>query len=327
LTDRPHHASSAEPPDPSGSSGSSHPPGSFDPVDPFDPFDPSDVFGPLGPDGKPKELPAIDTRVAHTSRVYDYLLGGTNNFAVDRDVARDAFAAYPGGVHGARADARANRAFLGRAVRYLAAEAGIRQFVDVGPGIPSADNTHAVAQQVAPSARVVYVDNDPMVLAHAHKLLESNAPRGTTAYVHCDLREPDVILRRAAATLDLSEPVGLVLVGLLHVVPDEDDPHGLVARLMRALAPGSYLAVSHLASDTRPRQMAEVGQRLQQAMARTNPPALRSVQEITRFFDGLDLVEPGIVRAVEWRPDGETPRGQHPARTPLYGGVARKPAP
>ena len=279
-----------------------------------------DASGPSDePDG------TIDITVAHTSRVYDYLLGGTNHFAVDREVAQHAFAAYPGGVDGARADARANRAFLGRVVRYLAGEAGIRQFLDIGTGIPSADNTHAVAQQAVSSARIVYVDNDPIVLAHSHSMLTGH-PRGATAYVHADLRQPDVIVKKAAATLDLHQPIALMLIGLLHVIPDDDDPYRLVAQLVDAVPPGSYLAISHITSDVEPQHMSQVMERLGHTMHQSNPPALRTLPAVVRFFDGLEPVEPGIVPVNAWRPDHQPPASQHPARrSPLYGGLGRKP--
>ena len=202
---------------------------------------------PRWPAGHPVE---IDSTVAHSARVYDYLLGGSDNFAVDRDAARQV-AAFVGGMDNARAEARANRAFLGRAVRWLAAEAGIRQFLDIGTGIPNADNVQTIALRAAPDARVVSVDHDPVVLAHAHQLLGPGDP-ARTAYVQADLRDPDVILARAARTLDLAEPVALLLVGVLHHVADPDDPHAIVAHLVRNLAPGSYLAVSHLATSARP---------------------------------------------------------------------------
>ncbi|MGH9213202.1 MAG: SAM-dependent methyltransferase [Acidimicrobiales bacterium] len=280
----------------------------------------------------PKRAPAntyggeaidIDTTVAHTSRVYDYLLGGTNNFAVDRAVAENAFATYPGGLDGVRADARANRGFLVRSVRYLAREAGVRQFLDIGTGIPNADNTHAVAQAVSPDARVVYVDNDPIVLAHAHQLL-SSAPDGVTAYVQGDVRTPARILQLAADTLDFTEPVALVLVGLLHVIPDAADPHGIVATLVDAVVPGSYLAISHMTNDPPTGVMAEVTQRLDRAMHRTNPPALRSEADVRRFLAGLELVEPGVVEVDKWRPEGGGSRANHGRATPVLGGVARK---
>jgi trans-aconitate methyltransferase len=269
----------------------------------------------------------IGTARAHTSRIYDYLLGGTNNFAVDREVAEHVFSAYPGGLDGVRTDARANRAFLGRAVRHLAGEAGVRQFLDIGTGIPNADNVHAVLQQAAPDSRVVYVDNDPIVLAHAHELLD-DTPTGRTNYVDGDLREPGAILDQASGTLDLDEPVAVLLLGILHVIPDEADPHTIVATLLDAVPPGSYLALSHMASDIQPDAMAEVYDRLDQTTRDTNPPALRSRAEVSRFFDGLDLVDPGVVQVDRWRPDdGAASAAPQPGERvpPLYAAVARKP--
>jgi SAM-dependent methyltransferase len=272
---------------------------------------------------------SIDSTVAHTSRVYDYLLGGNDNFAVDREVAEHAFAAYPGGIDGARADARANRGFLARSVRYLAGEAGIRQFLDIGTGIPTAGNVHAVAQAAAPTARVVYVDNDPIVLAHAHALLVA-AEEGTTGFVEGDFREPDRILEKVADTLDLDQPAALMLIGLLHVIPDDDEPHQMVSTLLDALAPGSYLALSHMANDIQPEMMDIVHERLERTMRTTNPPAFRSRADIERFFDGLELVEPGIVHLDEWRPDPDTKpangrAARRPRIAPLYCGVGRVP--
>jgi hypothetical protein len=239
-------------------------------------------------------------------------------------VAQHVFAAYPGGLDGARADARANRAFLGRAVRYLVAEAGIRQFLDIGTGIPNADNTHAVAQQTDPACRIVYVDNDPIVLAHAHSLLKGT-PEGATAYVDGDFREPKWVLSRAALTLDLSQPVAIVLVGLLHVIPDDGDPQGIVAALLDAVPSGSYLAISHMTSDLEAGDMAVVSDRLDENMHSSNPPALRSRDEVMAFFEGVELVEPGLVRVADWRPDGGAGAGANGRRALVYGGVGRKP--
>jgi hypothetical protein len=270
-----------------------------------------------------RDLVSIDPTVAHTSRIYDYLLGGDNHFAVDREVAEHAFAAYPGGLDGARDDARANRAFLGRVVRFLARDAGIRQFLDIGPGIPDSANTHQMAQAVAPECRVVYVDNDAIVLAHAHELLTGD-PDGATAYLQGDLRRPDAILAHAASTLDLSRPVGLLLVGVLHVVPDADDPQGCVARLAEGLAPGSHVAISHMTNETMEgADLDAVGRRLDERMRASNPPALRDRAGVAAFLDGLDLVEPGLVALPEWRPDAGDAASARP--TPLLGGVARKP--
>jgi hypothetical protein len=265
----------------------------------------------------------IDTSVAHTSRVYNYLLGGDDNFAIDRQVAEQAFANYPGGLDAARVDARANRAFLGRAVRYLANEAGVRQFLDIGTGIPDAGNTHALAAQVAPDARIVYVDNDPIVLAHAHALL-GGRPDGAAAFVDGDLREPRTILARAAAVLDLTQPVGIILVGVLHVIPDRDRPFDHVATLVDAVAPGSHLVVSHMTDDVEVDDMALVARRLDESMGSTYPPALRSRADVLRFFSGLDPVEPGLVSAPDWRPDGPAPDEDCPRPVPLLAGVARK---
>src|SRR6266568_6090442 len=178
------------------------------------------------------------------ARVQDYWLGGKDNSAADREAAEQAIAANPG----IRRDVRANRAFLVRAVRYLAAERGIRQFLDIGAGIPTANSTHEVAQSVAPACRVVYVDNDPVVLAHARALLTST-PQGATAYIDADLRDTEKILAQAAQTLDFSRPVAIVLMAILHLIEDADDPYGIITKLLSAVPPGSYLALSHIASD------------------------------------------------------------------------------
>jgi hypothetical protein len=266
----------------------------------------------------------IDITVAHTSRVYDYLLGGTDHFEVDREVAEHAFSAWPGGVEGARADARANRTFLGRVVRYLAAEVKLRQFIDIGPGIPTADNTHAVAQDVDPESRVVYVDNDPIVLAHAHDLLVGGT-RGRTDYIQSDLCDPGTILEKAAGTLDLAQPVGVVVIGVLHVIPDHARPYDALHQLMGSVAPGSHLAVSHIVMDDQKPEMFAVSARLHAAMHATNPPAFRSWAEIHRFFDGLELVEPGLVPIRRWRPDPAETSYESLRLGRVYGGVGRKP--
>src|SRR5215813_1674854 len=190
------------------------------------------------------ERPAFDTSVAHQARMYDYWLGGKDNFAADRKAAVEALAAYPGMAH----LARANRAFLGRLIRCLAGEAGIRQFLDIGTGIPTANNTHQVAQEVAPESRVVYVDYDPVVLSHARALLTST-PEGATDYIDADLRDPGSILEKAARTLDFTKPVAVTMLAILHAIGDEEDPYGIVAKIMEALPSGSYLAISHLPSD------------------------------------------------------------------------------
>jgi hypothetical protein len=263
--------------------------------------------------------PEIDTSVAHVARVYDYLLGGKANFAVDRRAAERAYAAWPGGLDGVRADARAHRALLGRVVRYLAGEAGIRQFLDIGTGIPKENNTHEVAQQVAPDSRIVYVDYDPIVLAHAHKLLRSTS-EGACAYIYGDLRDPETIVRKAADTLDFGRPAAIVLFGILHFFADAQRPHAIVAQLVNALAPGSYLAISHLARDVESDALTETFGRLNPQMSES--VVLRTHDEVARFFDGLDLVEPGVVQLPQWRPD---PGDAVPSRPlPMWCAVGRK---
>jgi SAM-dependent methyltransferase len=265
----------------------------------------------------------IDSSVPHPARIYDYLLGGTVNFAVDREAAEYSTAAMPGGSDTARAIVRANRDFLGRAVRYLASDAGVRQFLDIGTGIPNADNVHAVAHQAAPDARVVYVDNDPIVLAHAHTLLAAAADSATTTYVHGDLHDPGDILDKAAATLDFARPVAIVVVGVLHFFRDDEDPWGMVARLVDAAVPGSYLAISHLASDIEPEMMAALAERYDDTVP--EPMVVRSRDEVARFFDGLEMVEPGLVPINEW-PEAQAMPGPAAGWTlPVHGGIGRKP--
>lgn len=266
----------------------------------------------LGPAGA--EPAPFDTSVAHMARVYDYWLGGKDNFAADREAAEQAIAANPGILR----DVRANRAFLARAVRYLAAERGIRQFLDIGTGIPTANNTHEVAQSVTPECRVVYVDNDPVVLVHARSLLTS-APQGATAYIEADLRDPQEILGAAAQTLDFSRPVAVTLRAILHLIPAEADPYQIVATLMAAVPPGSYLAISHPASDIRPAAVAEMSRRMNVRLGPTRG-TLRDQAAVTRFFDGLALVEPGILQPQWWRP----PDAVAEAEVAVWCGVARK---
>ena len=259
----------------------------------------------------------IDTSVAHAARVYDYLLGGRANFRVDREAAERAYAAFPGGIDGVRADVRLHRAALGRVVRYFVEDAGIRQFLDIGTGIPQENNVHQVAQDTAPDARIVYVDRDPIVLAHAHQLLRGT-PEGTISYIYGDLHEPQPILSEAAKTLDFSQPTAVMLFGILHFFSDADDPRGLISELLAPLPPGSGLALSHLASDLHSEEMSETFKRLSSNLA--EPVTLRSQGEVASLFGDLDLVEPGVAQAGQWRPDPQT--GGVPAQTWL--GVARK---
>jgi hypothetical protein len=259
----------------------------------------------------------IDTSQAHAARVYDYLLGGKANFRVDREAAARAYAAFPGGVEGVRADVLLHRAALGRAVQYFVRDAGIMQFIDIGTGIPQENNVHEVARRAAPGARIVYVDRDPIVLAHAHQLLRGT-PEGTVSYIYGDLHDPQPILREAAKTLDLSQPTAVMLFGILHFFSDADNPSGLLSELMAALPPGSGMALSHLASDLHSEEMSETFKRLSSNMA--EPVTLRSHDEVAALFGELELVEPGVAQAGQWRPDPET--GAVPAQTWL--GVARK---
>jgi hypothetical protein len=262
-------------------------------------------------------MPDFDTSVPHIARVYDYWLGGTDNFAADRAMGERTLQAYPNLVY----SVRANRAFLARAVRFLVREAGIRQFLDIGTGIPTANNTHEVAQRIAPDSRIVYVDNDPVVLAHAQALL-SSTPEGACAYLDADLRDPDTILARAAETLDFGQPVAVMLIAVMHFVGDDAEAGAIMQRLMAAGVPGSYVTLSHAASDIDAAQMAEMIRRLNESTAEQT--TLRDRAGVTRLFAGLELVEPGVIRAAEWRPDTDQEAASPAA---LWGGVARKPGP
>ena len=245
----------------------------------------------------------IDTSKAHAARVYDYLLGGRANFKVDREAADLVYAAWPGGIDAVRADVRQHRAALGRVVRYFVRDAGITQFLDIGTGIPKENNVHEVAQAEQPTARIVYVDRDPIVLAHAHQLLRGRR-EGETSYIYGDLHDPQPILLDAAKTLDFSRPAAVMLFGILHFFSDADDPRGLIGQLMAPLPPGSGLAISHLASDLHSEEMAETFNRLNSRMAES--VTLRSQDEVAALLTGLDLVEPGVVQTTQWRPDPAT---------------------
>jgi trans-aconitate methyltransferase len=262
--------------------------------------------------------PGVDPTVPNPARVWNYWLGGKDNFQVDREVGEQTLRALP--VVGVLA--RADREFLGRAVRYLAGEAGVRQFLDIGTGIPTANNTHQVAQAIAPEARIVYTDNDPVVLAHARALLTSTLP-GRTDYIDADLREPDKILGSASETLDFSQPVAVLLLAILGFISDSEDPHAIVARLMDALPSGSYLVISHPAKDVSD-EMAEAAR-----IWNERSPyeiVLRSPAVIARFFEGMELLEPGVVQLPQWRPDPPEPDiGSATSQVvPHYCGIGRK---
>ena len=251
----------------------------------------------------------------HIARVYNYWLGGKDNFAADREMGERTIAAYPA----LPLSARANRAFLVRVVEFLADEVGIRQFLDIGTGLPTANNTHEVAQRVAPECRIVYVDNDPIVLSHAQALLTSSR-EGACAYIDADLHDPGTILDSAAETLDFGKPIAVMFLASIHFVGDLNEASAIVKRVMDACAPGSYLAISHPAIDIAAEQVAEMVRRLNETtLQKTN---LRDRASVARLFEGYDLVEPGVVRAPEWRP-----RSAMEAASPaaLWAGVARKP--
>ena len=250
----------------------------------------------------------------HSARVWNYLLGGKDNFAADRGVGEMIVASFPD----IALIARLQRRFLVQAVSFLAGEAGITQFLDIGTGLPSADNTHQVAQQIAPTSRIVYVDNDPLVLVHAGALLTSS-PEGACDYIEADVRDPETILRGAARTLDFTQPIALTMLGILGQIPDSDEPHSIVTRLLAALPSGSYLALSD-GTDT--------NQALNEAIAVYNANSassyhLRSPEQIARYFDGLELVEPGVTTTSRWRP-GPVDVGRDPSEVDAVCGIGRK---
>jgi hypothetical protein len=267
-----------------------------------------------GTAGQSARLP-FDTSVANQARIYDYLLGGKDNYEADRAATQAILAIYPGMAF----NAKANRAFLGRAVRFLAGEAGIRQFLDIGTGIPTAGNTHQVAQAVAPEARVVYVDYDPVVLAHARALLTSHQA-GATEYIDADLRDTGTVLRGARQLLDFTKPVAITLLAILHAMPDGYDPHAIVAELLDAVPPGSYLAVSHIASDLLDAETQQGLTGVSDSMTQQDF-VFRARDEVMRFFDGTDLVPPGLVRVEDWRPE---PGPDETAKSSLWAGIGRK---
>jgi S-adenosyl methyltransferase len=263
-----------------------------------------------------QELPNIDTGVPQSARIWNYWLGGKDNYLVDREVGDQFCEIFPGII----LVARASRAFIVRSVRYLAGQAGIRQFLDIGTGLPSANNTHEVAQSVAADSRIVYVDNDPLVLAHARALLTST-PEGVCQYIDADLREPDTILHAAGRTLDFGQPVALMLNGILGHITDDAEAYAIVSRLLNVLPSGSYLALNDGTNVVRGKEFHDAMQIWNQASSA--PYCLRSVEQIAHFFDGLELVEPGVVSCPRWRPEAN-PFGV-PAEVDAFGGVGRKP--
>lgn len=264
--------------------------------------------------------PEVDSAVPHVSRVLDYLLGGTANFEIDRAVAAQAFAGWPGevgGIDGVRIDIRGARAALSRIVTYMAAEAGVRQFLDICSGLPTENNTHEAAERVSPECRTAYVDNDPVVVAHARHLLGDTG--GRVAFLDGELSRTHDIIDRAASTLDLDQPVGIVLFGALHFFEDEDGPDKIVGTLLEAVPPGSFLAFSHFAKDDEDGAMDETFEALNRQWGES--VVRRTKAEATRFLDGLEIVEPGVVELPDWRPE---PGAAGPRPMPMWCGLARK---
>ena len=269
--------------------------------------------GPEGPEGTAGT--AIDSTVPHSARIWNYWLGGKDNYAVDREAGDQYVKVFPGIVD----VARAGRAFLARAVRYLALEAGVRQFLDVGTGLPTVDNTHQIAQRAASESRIIYVDNDPLVLAHARALLTST-PEGVTDYIDADMRDPEALLARAATSLDFDQPVALLLMGVMGHIPDDDEAQSIVQRLRVGLSSGSYLAIYDGIAE-----VVEAFNEAQQGYDDTGavPYKLRGPEQVARFFEGLEFAEPGLVLVSQWRPEA-TGAGAGPD-SPSLAGVARKP--
>ena len=267
------------------------------------PEDPEDIAG-----------AGIDTTVPHSARIWNYWLGGKDNYAVDREAGDQYVKIYPGIVD----IARAGRAFLARAVRYLTLEAGIRQFLDVGTGLPTVDNTHELAQRAAPASRIVYVDNDALVLAHARALLTST-PEGVTDYIDADMRDPAAVLARAEATLGFGQPIGLMIMGVMGHIPDDDEAQSIVRRLLAGLPSGSFLALYDSLDISGALNQAQQGYDDTGAV----PYKLRRADQIGRFFEGLEFVTPGLVRCPEWRPEAGQAGGA--PGVPTLAGVARKP--
>jgi S-adenosyl methyltransferase len=263
---------------------------------------------------RPDMTPEIDTTVPHSARIWNFWLGGTDNYDVDRVAGEKFLRIYPAMVD----VARAVRHFLGRAVRHLGEEAGIRQFLDVGSGLPTVDNTHEIAQRVAPTSRIVYVDDDPLVLVHARALLSSTR-EGATAYLHADARHPEAIVRRAAETIDFTRPVALMMLGIMGHIADDEDPWSIVGRLLAAVPSGSYLVLSD-GADTSTERIEAHRRYAEEGAA---PYHLRGPEQIGRFFDGLEILDPGVVPVSRWRPE-PSPFGP-PKIVSTYGAVGRKP--
>ncbi|MDT0301389.1 SAM-dependent methyltransferase [Streptomonospora wellingtoniae] len=268
-----------------------------------------------GPDTPP---PSLDLSVPHSARVWNYWLGGKDNYEADRIAGDGVLATIPDIPDGARAE----RAFLTRVVRYLVEEAGIRQFLDIGTGLPTADNTHEVAQRLAPESTIVYVDNDPLVMVHARALLTST-PEGTTDYIEADLREPEAILAKSSETLDFDRPIGLMLLGVVNHVVDDAESYDVVSRLVQAMPPGSHLVLTHSTAEIHGEPMRQVMREMNERGG--TPICARDQRQIEGYFDGTELLEPGVVTCSQWRPEdtGPGPLAAVPDPVYLFGGVGR----
>jgi hypothetical protein len=270
---------------------------------------------------QPPEI-EIDTTVADPARVHNFLAGGDGHFAVDREAVNQAATILPGGVETAQRAVHSIVDFQSRVIRYVAAEAGIRQFMKLGTAVPVVEDVHEVAQAAASDSRVVYVGNDPLALAHAHSLRRVR-PEGSAAYIHASLTDTEAVIRQASETLDFDRPVALLLPATLNFVPDDRDPYGIVSRLVDAVASGSYLALTHTSHEIRSERMREAAERFTKLLGPQY--VVRPRDEIIRFFTGLDLIEPGLVQIDQWRPDPTNDADENPRPAPIYGGVGRKP--
>ena len=273
-------------------------------------------------DSSEKDPFAIDTSVAHPARIQSYLAGGDGHFAADRSAVNDFGSVLPGGIKDARASVRSLASFMARTVSYLTVELGIRQFLNIGATVPTVKKVHEVAHQVAPDSRFVYVGDDPVVLAHAHKMRASTYD-GATEYVHATIRDTELILKQAAPPLDLDQPVAVLLLTTLNFVPDEEEPRRLLRDLVEALASGSCVTIAHSSFDFNAQGMREASAKLREALKQAW--VVRTYDEIDRFFDGLDMVEPGLVPIDEWHPSENAPLPHSARPVPIFGGIGRKP--
>jgi hypothetical protein len=281
--------------------------------------DPARTVDPNNPERDPF---AIDTSVAHPARIQSYLSGGDGHFAADRNAVEDFGSALPNGIRDARASVRSLGSFMARTVRFLAVELGIRQFLNIGAVVPTVKKVHEVAHKVAPNARFVYVGDDPVVLAHAHKM-RASVYDGATEYVHATYTDTDLILEQASPPLDFDEPVAVLLLTTLNFVPDDHEPRRLLSRLLDAMAPGSAVTIAHSSYDFNAEGMREAAERLRKALKAAW--VVRTFEEIERFFDGLEMVEPGLVAIDDWRPTADAPMPLSSRPVPIFGGIGQKP--